>query len=191
MAQFRFRTPSGIPFHPTHYISHALILISVIVALLWFASGDLIRYFGLHQIAIVPQTIPFIVGQLFLYQFLHGDILHIFMNAYFLYSAGPEVESRMTRREFILFFLGNTLFVAVCLWFLSPGLTIGISGFCMALLSYLYMELQSTRHPMANQILIFLVINILIGLTGNISFVGHASGAVWGLLWWYGKKKYV
>lgn len=94
----------------------------------------------------------------------------------------------MTRREFLLFFLGNTIFVAVALWFLSSGLTIGISGFCMALLSYPYMELQSTRHPMANQILIMLVINILIGLTGNISFVGHASGAVWGLLWWYAKK---
>ena len=179
MAQFRFRTPSGFPFYPTRYISHALIVVSVIVALLGFAFDDLIRYFGLHAIAIIPQTIPYIIGQLFLYQFLHGNMLHIFMNSYFLYSAGPEVESRMTRREFILFFLGNTLFVAVCLWFLSAGLTIGISGFCMALLSYLYMDLQSSRHPMASQILIMLVINILLGLTGNISFVGHAAGAVW------------
>jgi hypothetical protein len=52
----------------------------------------------------------------------------------------------------------------------------------MALLSYLYMDLRSTHHPMANQILIFLVINILLGLYGNISFVGHASGAVWGMM---------
>jgi hypothetical protein len=88
----------------------------------------------------------------------------------------------MTRREFLLFFLGNTFFVAVALWFLSHGNTIGISGFCMALLSYLYMDLRSTHHPMANQILIFLVINILLGLYGNISFVGHASGAVWGMM---------
>jgi hypothetical protein len=36
MAQFRFRTPSGIAFYPTHYISHALIVISVIVAALGF-----------------------------------------------------------------------------------------------------------------------------------------------------------
>jgi hypothetical protein len=29
-----------------------------------------------------------------------------------------------------------------------------------------------------------LVINILIGLSGNISFVGHFFGAIWWLVWW-------
>ena len=115
------------------------------------------------------------MGQILLYQFLHGDILHIFLNAYFLYQAGPEVESRMTKKEFKLFFLANTLFIALALWFLSRGNTIGISGFCMALLAYLYMDMRSVRHPMASQILIMLIINVLIGLTGNISFVGHAG----------------
>jgi predicted PurR-regulated permease PerM len=82
----------------------------------------------------------------------------------------------MTKRDFFQFFLYGTLFVAASLWVLAPhSLTIGISGFCMALLSYLYMDLQRIRHPMAEQVLIMLVINILLGLTGNISFVGHAS----------------
>jgi membrane associated rhomboid family serine protease len=84
------------------------------------------------------------------------------------------------------FFLLGTLFVASALYiFTSPQtLTIGISGFCMALLAYLWIDLHTTRHPMANQILIMLVINIALGLSGNISFVGHAAGALWGLIWW-------
>jgi rhomboid protease GluP len=128
--------------------------------------------------------------QLMLFQFLHGGLLHLFLNSYFLYSAGPEVEARMKRREFIEFFLGGTLFVALSLWIFAPySLTIGISGWCMALLSYLYMDLMGTRHPLANQVLIMLVINILLGLTGNISFVGHLSGAIWGVVWWYWKKR--
>ena len=90
----------------------------------------------------------------------------------------------MKRREFLYFFLGNTFFVAVSLWFLSSGNTIGISGFCMALLSYLYMDMQSIRHPMANQILTMLLINVGLGLFGNISFVGHAAGAIFGIVWW-------
>ena len=188
MASLRFRTPSGFPFYPTRYISHALIVMAVIVAFLGFIFRDLISYFWLHAIPIMRETIPYILWQVALYQFLHGDILHIFMNSYFLYQAGPEVESRMTRREFILFFLGNTLFVAVALWFLSSSNTIGISGFCMALLSYLYMDLQATRHPMASQILVMLIINIWLWLTGNISFVGHAAGAVFGIGWWYMRK---
>ena len=48
----------------------------------------------------------------------------------------------------------------------------------MALLSYLWIDLYTTRHPMASQILVMLVINIAIGLTGNISFVGHFFGAL-------------
>jgi membrane associated rhomboid family serine protease len=163
-------------FSPRKHISHLLILIAVIVSLLGFAFPILIQLFGLHQVGLKAATIPFLLGQLALYQFLHGNLLHLFLNAYFLYSAGPEVESRMSRREFLEFFLGGTLFVAASLWVLAPySLTIGISGFCMVLLSYLYMDLQHIRHPMAQQVLIMLIINILLGLTGNISFVGHAS----------------
>lgn len=189
MIPYRFRFPSQLPFYPRYYISHALILISVIIATLWFIFPWLTAFFWLHAIPLIPETIPFAFGQLLLYQFLHGDILHIFMNSYFLYQAGPEVESRMTRKEFLYFFLGNSVFVAVALWFLSTWYTIGISGFCMALLSYLWMDLSTQRHPMANQILIMLVINILLGLTGNISFVGHFFGAVFGALWWYLRKQ--
>ncbi len=187
---YRFRTSafSGFPFYPMHYVSHALIIIAVIVSFFWFASRDLITSFWLHKIPVSFENFPYILGQIILYQFLHGGLFHILMNSIFLYQAGPEVEARMTRRWFLLFFLGNTFFVALSLWFLSSGLTIGISGFCMALLSYLYMDLARVRHPMANQVLIMLVINIALWLTGNISFVGHAAGAVWGIVWWYLRK---
>ncbi|MFZ2255281.1 MAG: rhomboid family intramembrane serine protease [Patescibacteria group bacterium] len=97
----------------------------------------------------------------------------------FIYQAGPEVESRMSRTNFIRFFIGSTIFVAIALAVFSSGVTIGMSGFCMALLSYLWVDLYTTRHPMANQILIMLVLNILLGLSGNISFVGHLAGAIW------------
>lgn len=187
---YRFRTSwfSGLPFYPTRSISHRLILIAVIISLFGFVFPSLISFFWLHRIPFLLETTPSIFGQISLYQFLHGDILHILMNSIFLYQAGPEVETRMSRREFLLFFLGNTFFVALSLWFLSSGLTIGISGFCMALLSYLYMDLARVRHPMANQVLIMLVINIALWLTGNISFVGHAAGALWGIVWWYLRK---
>ncbi len=181
---------SSLPFYPREYFSHALILIAVIVSLLGFMIPSIISLFWLHRISLAWDGIIMLTGQILLYQFLHGDILHILLNAFFLYQIGPEVERRMSKDRFQMFFLVNTFFVAIALWFLAPNvLTIGISGFCNALLAYLWIDLHTTRHPMANQLLFWLVVNIIIGFTGNISLVGHASGAVFGLIWWYFRKR--
>jgi membrane associated rhomboid family serine protease len=67
----------------------------------------------------------------------------------------------MSRDRYTWFFITSTLFVAIALLIFAPqSLTIGISGWCMALLSYLWIDLYTTRHPMAQQILIMLAINI-------------------------------
>jgi membrane associated rhomboid family serine protease len=108
------------------------------------------------------QNIPAFIAQLALFQFIHGGTLHLFLNGLFLYQAGPELEERMSKKEFRLFFLLSTLFVAVSILLFSSGVTIGMSGFCMALLAYLWYDLFSARHPHANQILIMLVINVLL-----------------------------
>ena len=186
MRKYRSSIFSQIPFYPKEYFSHALILIAVIIAFIGFAFPKLILLFGLHRIPLDGDGPVMLVGQVFLYQFLHGDPLHILMNSIFLYQAWPEIENRMSPIRFRIFFLLNTLFVALALWFFAPySLTIWISGFCMALLSYLGIDLYTTWHPMASQILVMLVINIAIGLTGNISFVGHASGALFGVITWF------
>lgn len=173
-----------IPFYPSRYLSHALLALMVVVSLIWFADSRLIQVFGFSFGGLSPQAIPALISSTILFQFLHGDLLHLMMNWLFIYQAGPEVESRMSRTHFIRFFVTSTIFVAIALSVFSHGVTIGMSGFCMALLSYLWIDLYTTRHPMANQILIMLVLNILLGLSGNISFVGHFFGAVWGLVWW-------
>lgn len=186
----RYWSRFPFPFYPGEYFSHALILVSIVVAFLGFSFPEFQMLFWFHRISLGGDGVIFLIGQLFLYQFLHGNMLHLLLNSYFLYQAGPEVESRMSRSRFQLFFLANTFFVAIALWFLAPqSITIGISGFCMALLSYLWIDLYTTRHPMANQILIMLVINIALWLTGNISFVGHFFGAVFGVMWWFLYRK--
>ncbi|GAB0174412.1 MAG: hypothetical protein HHAS10_02910 [Candidatus Altimarinota bacterium] len=181
---------SSIAFYPKRYISHFLILLSVIISIFGFLMPNLVQLFGLHRIQVSSDSLFYVIGQIVLFQFLHGGFLHLFLNSYFLYQAGPEIESRMQRKTFFIFFAGSSLFVALSLWIFSGNvLTVGISGFCMALLSYLYMDLNRIRHPYANQILFMLVVNILMGLYGNISFVGHLSGALWGFLWWQMREK--
>ncbi len=123
--------------------------------------------------------------QFFLYQFLHGGILHLFFNSFFLYLFGNQVENLLGRSKFILFFLLNTVFVGVSLLFFARGNTIGISGFAMAILAYIFLELRSRNNPEYRSAGVFLLINIVIGFSGNISLVGHLSGAIFGMVFYY------
>lgn len=184
------KAPSTIPLYPKRFISHLLIVISISISILGFVFPSFVQLFWLHRVHITLNTLPYLFWQILFFQFLHGWFLHLFLNSYFLYQAWPEIESRMKKKTFIMFFLSATFFVAASLWIFSANsLTIGISGFCMALLSYLYMDLARIRHPYANQVLFMLVVNVLMWLYGHISFVGHASGALWGFLWWQMREK--
>lgn len=178
-----------IPFYPQKLISHALILGMIIVFFLQSIIPNLISVFGFHPIFLWVESIPIMISQLTLFQFLHGDVLHLFMNSIFLYQAWPEIEVRMSKQRFIIFFIFSTLFIGWALALFSNGLTIGMSGFCMALLSYLWLDLSRVHHPAANQILIMLVMNILLWLSGGISFTAHAAGAIFGIVWWHMYKK--
>ncbi len=173
------------PFFPQKSFSHLLIVFCVIIASAGFLLPDLISHYAMHGYYLMYWDYTTLVVQILLFQFLHGSLLHLFLNGYFLYSAWPELEARMSRDRYTWFFITTTIFVAIALLVFQPYVnTIGISGFCMAILSYLWIDLYTTRHPMASQILVMLAINIGIGLVPGISLVGHLAGAIWWLVWW-------
>lgn len=176
-----------IPFFPGRSWSHFFILVSAIVFVVSIVLPDIRVTFGLRAATLHSGDIVAFLSQVLAFQFLHGDLLHLLLNSYFLYIAGPEIEGRMSRDRFLAFFITTTLFVASGLYFFEQPhvLTIGISGFCMALLSYLWVDLFTTRHPSANWIGILLGLNIALGLSSGISFIGHAAGALWGIIWWF------
>ncbi len=167
------------------YISYLLILLSVIVSLIVWQNKHLMQY-GMNREYYARWNYPNFLKQLGLFQFIHGDILHLVMNSYFLYSAGPTLEKLIWGSNFIIFFLTTTIVTVFALYFLAPkSNTIGISGFCMALLAYLWIELYTSGDPAASQIGFLLIINIAFGFFPGISFVWHAAGALWGITFWY------
>ena len=167
------------------YISYLLILISVIVSLIVWKNTSLFRY-GFNKTYYSEGNYPEFIKQVGLFQFIHGDILHLVMNSYFLYTAGPILEKALWASNFLIFFLSTTIISVFGLYFFAPkSNTIGISGFCMALLSYLWIVLYSAWDPWASQIWTLLLINIAFGFVPGISFIGHLTGAVWGITFWY------
>ncbi len=175
-----------IPFFPNKYISHALIILCAIVSVIGFVHLPFQYLYAFHWNALSYGVFDFLM-QSILFQFLHGNFLHLLANSYFLYSAGPALEARMSRNQFLYFFTSTTIFLVIALLiFSTPGtITLGISGFCSALLAYLCVDLYTIRHPQAQEMMILLAINIAIGIFAGISFVGHFFGAVWGVVWWF------
>lgn len=134
-------------FYPTRFFSHLLILICVLVTGVALFVPSLGMY-GMSALFLSLGDYGQFLLQLIFFQFLHGGIFHLLMNVYFLYQIGPEVEMRMSPSQFRLFFALNTIFTAVALLIFAPNVnTIGISGFAMAILTYLYADLLSVRHP--------------------------------------------
>lgn len=169
-----------LKFQPTKSISHALIIVCVFISIIGFINTSFLNQFSLHSF-VLNQGIFSLVSQSALFQFLHANPIHLFMNSYFLFSAGPEVEARMSKNNFLYFFISTTIFIVVAFLLFSPKFSsvLGISGFCMALLSYLAIDLYFIRHRAFNSIIVMLVINIGIGLLPQISFIGHFFGAIW------------
>ena len=173
------------PFFPQRSLSHLLILVSIVVSMIGFLFPQFVSLYGMNGYYYANGDYISLIVQVILFQFLHGWVVHLLANSYFLYVAWPDVEARMSRDRYTWFFVSTTLFVAIALLIFAPySLTIGISGWCMAILSYLWIDLYTTRHPMAPQILAMLAINIGIGLIPGISLIWHLSGAIWGLIWW-------
>jgi hypothetical protein len=179
----------SMPPFSLRYISHQLVVVCAIITSISWLSPALSGY-GMSSMYWISGDYVGVGLQVLLYQFLHANIAHILMNGLFLYQAWPEVETRMHRSRYIGFFVVNTLWVALCIYIFSPdSITIGISGWCSALLAYLFVDLYTTRHPMYTQIGIMLGINLAIGFSSGVSLSAHAAGTVCGLAWWYIGRK--
>ena len=129
-----------------------------------FISPDFTIY-GMHTGFLEAGQYGIFVIQLILYQLLHGSVFHILGNSLFIHIFGNVLEGRIGSRRYALFFLGNTLWVALCLLLLSSDAnTIGASGFAMAILAYTGADMYTRRDPEYRAVGLFLVINILIGM---------------------------
>lgn len=78
---------SMIPFYPSRYLSHAMIVVMVLVSLVGFVNDRIVQIFGFHFSGLSPDMIPSLISSTVLFQFLHGNTLHLMMNSLFLYQA--------------------------------------------------------------------------------------------------------
>lgn len=169
-------------------VSNIFIIISFISTLIVLLFPEL-YVFGMNDIFLNEHNYLYFVIQIFMYSFIHGWFFHFFSNALFLMYFGNEVERFIWDKKYLLFFVFVTL--SVCIWILLwwSGNTVGISWFCMALLTYYTLELYNRWNPDYRGWITAIGVNIAIGFMPWISLLGHFFWAIsWFLFYQFNKK---
>ena len=120
--------------------------------------------------------------------FLHGSIIHLFINMYSLWIIGREVENYFGKVKYlIIYFLTIIISSLFSIVFISNGISIGASGAIFGLLGSLlyfgYHYRLYLSNALTNQIIPIIIINLFLGfsLTG-IDNAAHIGGLIGGYL---------
>jgi membrane associated rhomboid family serine protease len=159
--------------------------------------GSFERYFFL--IPLNFENASFYIWQLITYQFIHGDIWHIFFNLFALWMFGMELEGLWGSRKFLIFYLLCGIGAGLVQLFISPMFgptapTIGASGSIFGVLvafGFTYPDRPIFMFPFFIPIpakffvMIYAGLALLLGFSGSgggIAHFAHLGGALTGFL---------
>ena len=176
-------------------VTQTLIIANVAVFLLEMAGGtSLLAWFALWPPAAGPSSMPdFQPWQLVTYSFLHANLAHIFFNMFALYMFGADIERLFGARFFAAYYFACVLSAAVFhlvvqAWMGgSPYPTIGASGGVYGVLLAYGMYFPNRQLmllippiPMRARtfVIVFAVLEMVLGVTGTAAGVGHLAHLV-------------
>ena len=177
------------------YITYTLIAINIIIFIVsLFDYENIINTFG-----FTPAQ--FSIVTIFTAMFLHGGIDHLFGNMWFLFIFGDNVEDRMGKAKYIIFYLAAGVAATMTHFVTNIGSTIpsigasgAISGVLGAYLAFfpkvrvhVASGYGSTTVPAYVMLLFWFVLQLIFGAvsfaggTGSgIAFWAHVGGFVFG-----------
>ncbi len=128
--------------------------------------------------------------RLLAYAFVHGGLIHIALNMYFLFSLGPLLETMWGSLRFLVVYLVSAL-VGGCAVMLTMRTTVGASGALCGLLTSMGMWVYLNRRFLPQNVVSTwmraIITNVmLIGVMSiavrNVSWECHLGGAIGGAL---------
>lgn len=156
-------------------------------------SGQLLGMFSLSGMGLRAGW----VWQLLTYQFLHGNLSHLLMNMFALYSLGPETERAMGARHFAALYFLSGILGGIGFVLISPNqFCLGASGAVFGVIGA-FATIYPTR-PVSLLFLpfvtfkawvlavIFGVVELLYlvqGVQGGIAHSAHLAGGIAGAIY--------
>lgn len=179
------------------------------LAFLWqflYSSNDPEGYAQIERSLFLVRG-DFQLHTLITYQFLHADIIHLLGNMLFLYVFGLNVEDRLGRVGFVVFYLAGGIVAGLAHIADSPSPVIGASGAISGVTGAFLVLFPRTRLKV---LLMFFFIGVFwipawwlialaiakdlvfqgFGGSDNVARMAHLGGYVYGiaiclcLLWW-------
>ncbi|HBG78164.1 MAG TPA: hypothetical protein DDW84_04845 [Phycisphaerales bacterium] len=99
-------TPHRVP-----YTNYALIAVNIVIFLITYVGGEQ-NLRGWASGFMLTPAYPFL-WQFITYAFLHGSVMHILGNMYFLYIFGNNVNDRLGNLGYLCFYLAGAIFSAI------------------------------------------------------------------------------
>jgi membrane associated rhomboid family serine protease len=183
----------------TPYANYALIVANALIFLLEYQqnpmTGNLqfrpwVQHFML--IAVRPQLWQFVS-----YAFLHGGLMHIIGNMFFLYLFGNNVNDKLGNIGYLCFYLAGAVFSGIGHTLVSGADVLGASGavaavtgaylvlFPQTLITVLYwFFLIGTIEVPALYFIVFKMIiidNVIIRYTPHVAYDAHLAGYAFGV----------
>ena len=179
----------------TPLVSYAILGITIVVSFLAFQpeAGDLLGLLWLDKAALAAGEWWRLVSP----TLVHGSILHLLFNMYFLYLVGPLVEQLYGSGRFLLVYLLTAAAASVASYLFGSAVpSVGASGAIFGLCGVLLAVSQAHRpildrrgRALMSQIGGLVVINLVLGfgiagMGGGIDNAAHVGGLLAGL--WLG-----
>lgn len=119
----------------TPYVNYVLIVVNVVIFLLTYwphldpftREPEFLRPWA-EQFVLDPSPGQLHLWQFVSYAFLHGGLLHIFGNMFFLYIFGNNVNDKLGHIGYLCFYLAGAIFSGVGHTFMSGTPVLGASG---------------------------------------------------------------
>ena len=150
------------------------------------------RNFVLHRQIVIPPDRPQIVLSMFTSMFMHGGWLHLIFNMWFLWIFGSNVEDRLGRVIYPIFYIVGGLLAGAMHWVSDPGSVVpvvGASGAVAAVLGAYAITWPWARiHTLVFLVFFFFVVEVpaLVFLGGwfVIQLYSGLGAAAGGVAWW-------
>jgi membrane associated rhomboid family serine protease len=169
------------------YINIAVFILMVVAGLGFvnFDASDLLKWGANYG----PSTVNNQWWRLLTSIFLHGGIMHLLSNMYGLLFVGIFLEPVLSKRSYALVYVATGILASfTSLWWHTATVSVGASGAIFGLygtfLALLLMKVfpKAVSKTFLITTTIFIIYNLVMGLTGGIDNAAHIGGLVSGFV---------